>query len=191
MTGDDTAHLIYLIIIGGAVVAWYLAQNRLQLGKTLKMAVIWVILFAGTAAGIALFESITKPEARQTIVSGEAIELIRRRDGHYYATLEADGEPVFFLVDTGASGVVLATQDARKIGIDVDNLPFLGYATTANGEVRTASVILETLSMGPHVMEQFQAYVNEGALDTSLLGMDFLSKFDRIEIRDSRMILYP
>jgi aspartyl protease family protein len=92
------------------------------------------------------------------------------------------------MVDTGASNVVLSRTDARRLGIDPDSLAFVGAAQTANGTVRTALVRLPEVSLGPWQDRNVAAYVNDGNMDLSLLGMDYLGLF-RLEIADDRMIL--
>ena len=57
-------------------------------------------------------------------------------------TLEINGTPVRFMVDTGASDIVLSRRDAERVGIDPAALGYLGRARTANGTVPTARVRL-------------------------------------------------
>jgi aspartyl protease family protein len=92
------------------------------------------------------------------------------------------------MVDTGASGMVLSLEDAERLGLDRDSLMFLGEARTANGTVRTASVTLPVVELGPFRKEGFRAYVNEGEMDGSLLGMDFLGQF-HLEFRGGELVL--
>jgi aspartyl protease family protein len=93
-----------------------------------------------------------------------------------------------FMVDTGASGLVLSLEDAERLGIAPDSLMFLGEANTANGVVRTAQVTLPLIELGPFRNENFRAYVTEGEMEGSLLGMDYLRQF-RMEFTGNRMIL--
>ena len=96
---------------------------------------------------------------------------------------------VNFVVDTGATDVVLSEVDARRVGLDPEGLIYSGRASTANGIVRTARVRLEDVSVGGFDEGSLRASVNEGALETSLLGMSYLQRFERIEIRGDRLIL--
>ena len=50
--------------------------------------------------------------------------------------------PVRFMVDTGASDIVLSRRDAERVGIEPGSLSYLGRARTANGAVATAPVRL-------------------------------------------------
>ena len=124
----------------------------------------------------------------QEVVQDGAVEVPRSADGHYYLTLMIDGTGVPFMVDTGASGMVLAGKDAEALGIDLDSLEFRGQAYTANGVVRTARVTLDEVELGPFRNERFGAFVTEGALEQSLLGMDYLGQF-RMEFDGGKLVL--
>jgi len=100
-----------------------------------------------------------------------------------------NGKPIEFVIDTGASQVVLSQQDAKKVGIDPSGLAYLGTANTANGTVRTASVRLDTVVLGGLIDSDVRAVVNDGEMDGSLLGMTYLGKFDSITIKDNELIL--
>ena len=97
--------------------------------------------------------------------------------------------PVDFIVDTGASNVVLSQQDAERVGIDTDTLIYGGRASTANGEVRTARVMLQDVRLGELDEGSLRAFVNEGELDSSLLGMSYLRRFGRVEITPNMLVL--
>ena len=91
--------------------------------------------------------------------------------------------------DSFSSSVVLSQDDARRVGIDVDNLAFGGFANTANGSVRTAEVWLDEINVGPISTRNFPVSVNGGDMSFSLLGMEYLNTFDRIEISGGRLML--
>ena len=150
-----------------------------------------MFIFVGAIAVVGLWEDIrsTVGPAPQMTVTGETIEVPRSYDGHYYLPVLVNGEPITFLVDTGASQIVLSEQDAERIGIDPDQLNYFGRAATANGEVRTAPVRLDSLELGPIIDRGVAAWVNEGDLRQSLLGMDYLHRFSNIQFTDGRLIL--
>uniref|UniRef100_UPI004047C8C9 retropepsin-like aspartic protease family protein n=2 Tax=Yoonia sp. TaxID=2212373 RepID=UPI004047C8C9 len=190
MSPDQTANLIYLSVLGGALLLSYLLASRMNLGKTLQQAGIWVLIFMGAIAVIGMWSDIQNTlMPKQAMIGENTIVLPRERDGHYYLTLDVNGVPVNFVVDTGATQVVLTQQDAARIGIDVGALAYLGSANTANGTVRTAAVRLDTVSLGTMRDTRVRAVVNDGQMDGSLLGMTYLSRFDSITIKDNQLIL--
>jgi len=97
--------------------------------------------------------------------------------------------PVEFVVDTGASQIVLSQTDAARVGIDPASLRYLGLANTANGQVRTAPVWLDRVSLDDLQDFDVPAVVNDGQMDGSLLGMTYIDSFDTIQIRDGELIL--
>ena len=191
MDGDSIARMAYLGLLGAAVVAWFISQNRQSLNKTLQQAMAWVFIFIGVIAVVGLWEDIrtTVGPAPQMTITGETIQVPRASDGHYYLPVVANGEPITFLVDTGASQIVLSERDAERLGIDPDQLNYFGRAYTANGEVRTAPVRLDSLTLGPITDTNVSAWVNEGELHQSLLGMDYLHRFSNIQFADGKLIL--
>ncbi len=191
MDGSNFGQLAYLVILGTVLVFWFVSYNRQSLNKTLQQVMAWVFIFVGVIAVIGLWEDIrsTVSPTPQMAVTGETIEVPRAYDGHYYLPVLVNGEPINFLVDTGASQIVLSAQDAERAGIDPDQLNYFGRALTANGEVRTAPVRLETLTVGPITDQNVSAWVNEGELHKSLLGMEYLHRFSNIQFADGRMIL--
>ena len=58
---------------------------------------------------------------------------INRRGRHFETTGTVNGTRQEFLVDTGASTVVLTETNARKAGIDPESLNYIIPVATANG----------------------------------------------------------
>jgi aspartyl protease family protein len=189
MDGETLARVGYLAIILVAVGGWVMVEFRERMGQALRMGLAWGLIFVGIMAGYGLWSDIRRDVMpMQEVVADGVVEVPRAEDGHYYLTLMIDGSAVPFMVDTGASGMVLAAKDAEGLGIDLQTLRFLGQASTANGVVRTARVTLEQVELGPFTNDNFQAFVTEGELDQSLLGMDYLGQF-RMEFADGKLIL--
>jgi len=188
---QDFPRLAYLVLLGIAVVGWFLIENRQRLGKTLRSAFAWLLIFVGVIAGLGLWEDIRDDVApRQAVFDdGARIEVPRGPGGHYHLTVAMNGTPVEMVLDTGATSVVLNRADAERIGIDVGALRFSGVANTANGQVRTARVRIDEIRLGSRVDRNFTVLVNDGELSTSLLGMDYLERFERLEISDGRLVL--
>jgi len=185
--------LLYLVILGAAIGGWFIAENRHSLGKSARMALAWGLIFLGFIAVYGLWEDIQGDFVPQQAIleNGGLIEIPRGSDGHFHATIELNGTGVNFLVDTGASDVVLTKRDAERIGLNLDDLAFLGTARTANGEVRTAYATIDDVALGPVVFRNVSVAVNSGEMGSSLLGMSYLERFSRIEIVGDRIRLIP
>ena len=191
MTPDNWASLAYLGLLGAALVSWYILQNRRSLGTVVKQAGAWVMIFLGVIAVVGLWDDIRQTvRPTQVVFAPEGrVEIPRSADGHYYLTLLVNDAPIRFVVDTGATGVVLSQSDAERAGFDLDDLNYYDRARTANGEVRTAPVVLDQVSLGGVEDSALPAFVNEGDLFGSLLGMSYLQRWSRIEIGDGKMTL--
>lgn len=191
MDSADLPRLAYLVLLGLAVAGWFIAENRASLGRTMRMALAWGLIFLGVVAGFGLWNDVrTEVMPRQSVLAdGARIEVPRAFDGHYYLTLRLDGTPVDFVVDTGATDIVLSREDARRIGIDPDALAYTGIAMTANGQVRTARARVGEIAIGAISDRDVAVSVTDGEMPGSLLGMAYLQRFDRIEIADGRLLL--
>ena len=69
-------------------------------------------------------------------------------DQHFYIRTQINGVTIKFLIDTGASDVVLSSTDAKKIGINLKKLKFTKQYNTANGTVFGANIRLKRMRIG-------------------------------------------
>ncbi|QPM89766.1 retropepsin-like aspartic protease family protein [Pseudooceanicola algae] len=191
MNANDFGQLAYILLMLVVVGGYFFVSNRNQIGRMTRHALLWALIFVGVLAGVGLWDEVrtTLAPAQQVYANGEVIALPRGQDGHYYATLVVNGERQRFLVDTGATDIVLTRDVARKFGLDPDNLVYSGIAGTANGQVRTAPVVLDTVSLGPLMDRDVRAMVNDGDLGTPLLGMAYLNRFSSIQISEGALTL--
>jgi len=109
--------------------------------------------------------------------------------GQFVVDAKVNGIGVHFLVDTGASGIALSRRDASRLDIDPKTLIYSQRFSTANGMTGGAPVTLDSIEIGPFSDSKVPAFVNEGDLDQSLLGMSYLKTLGRIEIRGDTLIL--
>jgi aspartyl protease family protein len=100
-----------------------------------------------------------------------------------------NGEDMPFLIDTGATDLVLTRKAAAAVGFDVGRLAFTQQAKTANGVVSGAPVVLDSVTLGPFTDRNVRAIVNGGDLHTPLLGMNYLDRFRSFRIEGDRLIL--
>ncbi len=195
---QDRVRLVYLVLLLVLVSSSILAGRRLRLRGVAKAAALWVLIVAvvalGTAYRVELGAIGTRVLSeflphRGAVLGADEVRFPAGTDGHFRIEARVDGTRVRFLVDTGASDIVLSPADARRIGFDPDTLRFTGFAETANGTVRTAAVRLGTIEIGPIRFHDLPASVNQAAMRGSLLGMSFLERLRSFEVRDGALIL--
>lgn len=122
-------------------------------------------------------------------ISG-TVRLRAARNGHFETTAYINGRPVEVMVDTGASMVALTWEDARRAGIFLTDGDFKHKVGTANGTARVAIVTLSDVAIEDITVHDVKAAVAEpGKLDTTLLGMTFLSRLARTEMSRGVLLL--
>jgi aspartyl protease family protein len=97
--------------------------------------------------------------------------------GHFVADGAVNGNPVRFLVDTGATSIALPARDADRLGIDFRKGQ-RGFSQTANGPVTVYKVSLDSVRLGDIELKSVDAIVIEQGLDIALLGMTFLNRVE-------------
>ena len=100
-----------------------------------------------------------------------------------------NGEPLRFMVDTGASSIYLTPEDAVRLGWPPQRLTFSERYGTAAGEVRAAPVTLRSLRIGQLELYDLPASVGEQSSGISLLGMSFLKRLESYQVRGDTLIL--
>jgi aspartyl protease family protein len=137
-----------------------------------------------------LANSIAASDKTENSSSG-GVELRAGRHGHFETRAEINGRSVEVMVDTGASLIALTFEDAERAGIYVKDSDFTQRSQTANGVARAAPVMLDRVSIGDITVRNVRASVAErGRLHVTLLGMTFLSRLSRTEMRGGTLVLY-
>lgn len=165
------------------------ALRRTGLGM---MLLFWVVVLglAGWWFQGRLDERHNPNAALTASAPGEAqlVTLERNAAGHFVATGRINGEPVEFLLDTGASLVSVPASLAERLGLERG--ASVGFET-ANGQARGYLTTLDEIALGGLRARDVRGSINPGiGGETALLGMSFLNRFD-IRIRGSQMILSP
>jgi aspartyl protease family protein len=120
--------------------------------------------------------------------NADGLVLHRQWDGHFYADTQINGTTIHMLVDTGATGIALTRDDARKAGIGISiGMPNV-VGEGAGGAVKGEYVTLDRVNLGGESAESMPAIVLDGG-GQSLLGQSFLSRFASVEIKGDTMVL--
>ena len=189
----DKAHFLYLV----ALLIVLLAGTRIRsvqefFIKTRHMLVwvgLFVVLILGYSQKDALMAALMPFAAREG--AHGSLVYTRAEDGHFYIEAKLNGVSVRFMVDTGASDIVLSPADAKRAGIAAESLHYSTLYGTANGYGRGAPVVLDEFSIGMWTQNNVRASVNQAAMDSSLLGMRYLDQLRRVTIEGDRMTLWP
>lgn len=187
--------LLILVTIGSSIVM----SLRFRAGEFLRYASIWLGIIGILAVGYAfrhdLFAVVERVAGSAVVERGYesdgAMVFERGPDGHFRVRADVNGEIVEFLVDTGASNVVLARKDAERLGIAPPQNRFFERYYTANGVVMGAPVMIEEISIGSIKVDNVRASVTTGELHVSLLGMSFLNRLGEFSISGERLTLRP
>lgn len=190
-----------LIVIGGSAIFGHRGQSTILL----KYALTWVaaglalvVLYTYRAdlerMGARVFSQLVPGVAFEAQARGQAdgiVAVMASRGGQFDIEALVNGTSVRLLADTGATLVALSHDDATRIGIDTEALRYSVPVQTANGVVRNALVHLDEVSVGSIVIPNVRALIAKpGQLETSLLGMSFLSRLSSFQISGDQLILH-
>jgi aspartyl protease family protein len=195
----QTAQLIPLLVLL-IIFAGGLFTRRHKASELLGGLFLWAGLFAVAMVTYAYRDELLGMAGR---VAGEfqpGVALVdaetgtatfrRGMNGHFEVNATINGHTTPMIFDTGASAVVLTIEDAREAGVDVEDLRYSVRVSTANGEGRAARTRLDSIEVGGIVRRDLTAFVTEeGALETSLLGMTFLETLTRYSVTQNSLEL--
>lgn len=117
-----------------------------------------------------------------------SVELQRNPQGHYLVSGLINGAAANFLLDTGATDVVMSEQLAQQASLERG---FPTRALTANGEVIVYSAIVDTLEIGGIVLREVRASINPAmGGNTVLLGMSALQHIEFTQRGNSLTLRY-
>lgn len=194
--GTQALNLIYLLIILIAVLSAF-SLRRIPLGKTVRMVLAWVLIFAALfaifalrddfrALGNRLWAAVTGSDNQE--VQGNELRIAMANDGHFYADGQINGRDVRFLVDSGATVTTIGPQTAREAGVQPTGERTM--VDTANGIAQVDRGRVERLTIGPIERRDFAVFIaREDA--TSVIGMNFLSTLSRWSVEGRTLVLRP
>lgn len=192
-TGNQIQLVIGLIFLSSLIISLY-TRSRLSFNKTVSYIMIWLTIAFGLILAYSYRQDFSSVKervlgelipARSHIESGYII-VNKSDDGHYYIYALINGKRIRFLVDTGASEVMITQRDANAAHVAPSGE--VRQFSTANGVVRAYGAHAD-ISIEPVSMEDFRLFVTDADVSTSLLGMSFLSKFHEIKFDNDKLYL--
>jgi aspartyl protease family protein len=127
---------------------------------------------------------------RDPVSSGRSLMVEAGHDGHFAVQSRVNGVFTDFVVDTGASVVVLRETDAANAGLHPMPGGYTATVSTANGKAKAAPVKVDRIEIGGITVTDVQALVMaDDLLDKNLLGMTFLARLRRYEVAGGRLVM--
>jgi aspartyl protease family protein len=130
---------------------------------------------------IAAAEAEPADPPRETVIAPNS-------NGHFVTYAKVDGEPIQFVIDTGADMVALTMEDARKAKVSFDPGAFEVVARGASGNVFGQRVMIDELSLDGKVVRDVHGAVIRD-LDISLLGQSYLRHLKSVQMSGDEMRL--
>ncbi len=157
-------------------------ESTSSMGKWMIIT-LWILILAfGTFFAQKWLDKRARGQIPVNIASPNgkvSVQLESDGRGHYVVEGLVNGESVTFLVDTGASGVSIPGNVAKKLALRP------GYAypvSTANGTITVRGTTLNELAIGNLMLENVEASINDAMDgDVGLLGMTFLRHFELVQ----------
>ena len=200
--GGDTAfgdpYQIQLLGMLALVSSSLLFIREINLKRTVRNVLIWIAV--GGAALVAFsFHNEFKElglRLRSNLVPGYPVQtgsremtLSEGEGGSFHVYGTVNGTQIRFLIDTGASDIVLTPSDARRLGINLESLKFDRPFGSANGIGHGAAAEVADLSVGPIHFSNVPVTVNGAEMGSSLLGMAFLKRLKSYSFSGNKLIL--
>ncbi len=151
--------------------------------------VFWILVLVG---GTLLFSARDEGRERaartpETFVHDDRIEvrIERNRAGHYVTDGTIEGRRVTFLLDTGATAVVVPAADADRLGLERGTrIPI----RTASGVDHAWLTRIDRLEIGRMTWRDVEGAIAPGLDGTVLLGMSALGRVEMAQ-RDGVLVL--
>ena len=152
---------------------------------TLGILAFWLVIMAGLYVAM---ERVRQPRAAVVAADG-ALVIPRGSDGHFHVAGSINGQPVRFMVDTGASLIAVTDALAQQAGLEGGQVT---QFRTANGVRPGRIVTAQSVAVGAFLVSGLRVgtgYTGQAAGE-ALLGQNFLQHFE-VQIQRDRMVLRP
>jgi aspartyl protease family protein len=195
MTNDLMLGSVY-IIMAMMLVLSALMVRREPIGKMLTFALAWVAIFG---AGFILFtfrdnlgwvwQRVRSEATGAPVHQGAQLRIPMAIDGHFWVEGRINGQPVKFLVDSGATMTTIDRDTATRAGVDA-NRDASQIVRTGNGFVRVGRGRADRLAIGTIARNDFPVHITDSK-DLNVLGMNFLSTLERWGVEGRWLVLEP
>lgn len=127
----------------------------------------------------------------EQVVEGGETRIPLAPDGHFWLRAQVNGEPVAFMVDTGATLTAVSSQVAERIGLEPRPGGIPVRLNTANGTISADIATIEEMRFGNVAARGLDAVIAPNLGETSVIGMNLLSRLQSWRVEDNTLILVP
>ena len=190
---DDKGHIIYPILLIALIASRGLFRSQGKMGETIRHSLTWLIIILALVIGYSFKDALLGNLLPHRAMIQEDGTMVFRaeQDGHFYIEVSINQVPVRMMVDTGASDITLSPGDAARLGFSPQEQDFTRNYSTANGAVKGAPVMLDTVAIGSIMLTHMPASIDHGMMETSLLGMSFFKQLHGFSVQGDRLTLKP
>jgi aspartyl protease family protein len=125
------------------------------------------------------------------VVAGDETHIPLAPDGHYWVSAQVNGQPVDFMVDTGATLTAISSETADQIGLEPRPGGLPVQLTTANGPVTAQLATIDTLEFGNVRASGLDAVIAPNLGRMNVIGMNVLSRLGSWRVEGTTMIMVP
>lgn len=182
------------ILMACMIIVGALLSRREQFARSLVLLLGWIGIFA---SGFVVFtfrddlgylgQRLRAEATGVPVQTGEVLRVPMALDGHFWVEANINGEPVRFLVDSGATMTTIGQETARRAGINLSQAREQ-FVRTGNGTIRVGTAVadhldiatIERIGVGLHVSQ---------TEEINVLGMNYLSSLKRWGVEGRWLVL--
>jgi aspartyl protease family protein len=193
---------LLFVAVGAIVLAaggWMLERERPELARNLRrLGYLGLIAALLLQVGVLALQAERSDAALElnsrpalSVSGGETIVPLAS-DGHFWIEAEVNGQPIEFLVDTGATFTGVGRGDAAALGIRPDPGRAPLELQTANGVITARLGRIDSLRFGNIEVRGLEVAVPQETDDKiRVIGMNLLSRLGSWRVEGDRLILVP
>lgn len=199
VSDQDQPYLIRGLVVLAFLSTGIIFARQIKLSELARNIALWAVIGAVLVLGYTYRDELRFVGARVRTeflpsdpvgdMQARTLTLTADSGGNFYAYGTASGTRIRFVIDTGATDIVLSPADARRLGIDLATLHYVSGFETANGVGSGAPYTLNDLSVGPIQFWNVPVSINRTDMHASLLGMSFLRRLKSFEFTGRRLYL--
>jgi len=197
ISSHEWSNVIYILILVALLIMGF-SRKDLPIKKIFEFTGLWIVF--ALVALILYSYRFEVGEIKDRVLSDlfpakainknhEKLVLNIAQDGHYYLNVKIKNQEVRFMIDTGASDMVIDEKIAIKLGYDLKKINYNKIFQTANGQSYGASISFDEVDVSGIKFYNVQASITNSDLVIPLLGMSFLQKFYKYEFFRDKLIL--